>query len=65
MSKKMIIRFPLGKAPVMTMRGYAGEECRTASKATEDALGLVAEDDRELQAEFYVEQTNIEQREQQ
>ncbi len=65
MSKKMIIRFPLGKVPVIEMKSYAGEECRTASKAMEDALGLVAEDDRELQAEFYVEQTNIEQREQQ
>jgi hypothetical protein len=65
MSKKIIIRCPLGKAPVIEIQGYVGQECQKASKAMEEALGLVREEDRELHAAYYEVENNIEQTEEQ
>lgn len=58
--RKMRIRFPMGGAPIIEMTGYAGEGCVNASKWMEEALGVVNEEDRELQSEFY-EEVNTEQ----
>lgn len=60
--RKMRIRFPLGGAPVIEMIGYTGQSCVNASKFMEEALGIVHEGDRELQAEYY-EEVNTEQTE--